>query len=173
MATFQASLKTLSTAQVALPELVANMNKYACSNSQGGLRFTTAFLAEYDAARRTFTYINAGHNNPILRRSSGLIERLGVGGLPLGIQPEAKYESASVTLAPNDWLIIFTDGLVEAENAHQEEYGETRTLNTIAAGAACTPAEMLNRLMAEVDLFVGSTPQHDDVTCLLVKAENL
>ncbi|MGA7301545.1 MAG: PP2C family protein-serine/threonine phosphatase [Candidatus Sulfotelmatobacter sp.] len=171
MATFQASLKTLSTAQVALPELVANMNKYACSNSQGGLRFTTAFLSEYDAARRIFTYINAGHNNPILRRSTGLIERLDVGGLPLGIQAEAKYESASVALAPGDWLIIFTDGLVEAENANQDEYGETRLLSAIAAGAAGTPAEMLNRLMAELDLFVGNTPQHDDVTCLLVKAE--
>jgi len=100
MATFQASLKTLSTAQVALPELVANMNRYACSNSQGGLRFTTAFLAEYDAAHRVFNYINAGHNAPILRRSNGLIERLDVGGLPIGIQSDAKYESASVPLAP-------------------------------------------------------------------------
>jgi len=172
MATFQASLKTLSTAQVPLEELVANMNKYACSNSQGGLRFTTAFLSEYDATRRIFTYINAGHNNPILRRASGLIERLDVGGLPLGIQPEAKYESASVALAPGDWLIIFTDGLVEAENANQNEYGETRLLGAIAAGAATTPSEMLKRLMAELDLFVGNTPQHDDVTCLLVKAEN-
>jgi hypothetical protein len=171
MATFQASLKTLSTAQVALPELVANMNKYACSNSQGGLRFTTAFLSEYDPARRVFTYINAGHNHPILRRSNGLIERLDVGGLPIGIQSEAKYESASVALAPGDWLIIFTDGLVEAENAHQDEYSETRLLGAIAAGAASTPAEMLDRLMAELDLFVGNTPQHDDVTCLLVKAE--
>jgi sigma-B regulation protein RsbU (phosphoserine phosphatase) len=173
MATFQASLKTLSTAQVALPELVANMNKYACSNSQGGLRFTTAFLSEYDAARRVFIYINAGHNNPILRRGNGSIERLDVGGLPLGIQSEAVYESASVALAPGDWLIIFTDGLVEAENAHQEEYGETRLLGAIAAGAAGTPGEMLNRLMSELDLFVGATPQHDDVTCLLIKAENL
>jgi phosphoserine phosphatase RsbU/P len=173
MATFQASLKTLSTAQVALPELVANMNKYACSNSRGGLRFTTAFLAEYDAARHVFTYINAGHNNPILRRATGLVERLDVGGLPLGIQAEAQYESASVAIAPGDWLVIFTDGLVEAENAHQDEYGETRLLSTIAAGAPSTPAEMLHRLMAELDLFVGSTPQHDDVTCLLVKAENL
>jgi phosphoserine phosphatase RsbU/P len=171
MATLQASLKTLSTAQVALPELVADMNKYACSNSQGGLRFTTAFLAEYDASRRTFHYINAGHNNPILRRANGSIERLDVGGLPLGIQPDAKYESASVTLAPGDWLIIFTDGLVEAENARQEEYGEDRLLSVIGAAATSTPAEMLNRLMAEVDLFVGATPQHDDVTCLLVKAE--
>src|SRR5579859_5855139 len=100
MATLQASLKTLSTAQVALPELVANMNKYACSNSQGGLRFTTAFLAEYDVARQVFTYINAGHNNLILRRSSGTLERLDVGGLPLGIQAEATYESASVALSP-------------------------------------------------------------------------
>ncbi len=171
MATFQASLKTLSTAQVALPELVANMNKYACSNSQGGLRFTTAFLSEYDSARRVFTYINAGHNNPIVRRANGLIERLDVGGLPLGIQPEAKYESASVALAPGDWLVIFTDGVVEAENARQDEYGETRLLAAIGAGAAGTPAEMLNRLMAELDLFVGNTPQHDDVTCMLVKAE--
>jgi phosphoserine phosphatase RsbU/P len=170
MATLQASLKTLSTAQVALPELVANMNKYACSNSQGGLRFTTAFLAEYDSARRTFYYINAGHNNPILRRANGSIERLDIGGLPLGILPDAKYEAGSVTLAPGDWLIIFTDGLVEAENARQEEYGETRFLSVINAAAATTPAEMLNRLMAEVDLFVGQTPQHDDVTCLLVKA---
>src|ERR1700692_1477622 len=171
MATFQASLKTLSTAQVALPELVANMNKYACSNSQGGLRFTTAFLAEYDTARRIFTYINAGHNTPILRRSSGLIERLDVGGLPIGIQAEATYESASVALAPGDWLIIFTDGLVEAVNANDDEFDEPRLLSALVAGVSTTPKELLERLMANLDLFVGSTPQHDDVTCLLVKAE--
>jgi phosphoserine phosphatase RsbU/P len=170
MATFQASLKTLSTAQVPLPELAANMNKYACSNSQGGLRFTTAFLAEYDAGRRVFSYINAGHNNPILRRSNGLIERLDVGGLPIGIMPDAQYESASVALNPGDWLIIFTDGLVEAENSAQDEYGETRLLAAIEAGAGSTPPQMLNRFLAELDLFVGTTPQHDDVTCLLIKA---
>ena len=172
MATFQASLKTLSTAQVALPELASNMNRYACSNSQGGLRFTTAFLAEYDPVRRTLDYINAGHNTPILRRASGQIERLDVGGLPFGIQPEAKYDSATVTLAPGDWLIIFTDGLVEAENAQQAEYGEARLLTAIEAGKSVEPAEMLKRLMAEVDLFVGNTPQHDDVTCLLLKSES-
>jgi len=172
MATFQASLKTLSTAQVALPELASNMNRYACSNSQGGLRFTTAFLAEYDPVHRSVDYINAGHNNPILRRASGQIERLDVGGLPFGIMPEAKYDSATVTLAPGDWLIIFTDGLVEAENAQQAEYGEARLLTAIDAGKSVEPAEMLKRLMAEVDLFVGNTPQHDDVTCMLLKAES-
>jgi sigma-B regulation protein RsbU (phosphoserine phosphatase) len=172
MATFQASLKTLSTAQVALPELASNMNRYACSNSQGGLRFTTAFLAEYDPVRCTVNYINAGHNNPILRRANGQIERLDVGGLPFGILPDAKYDSATVTLAPGDWLIIFTDGLVEAENARQEDYGETRLLTAIEAGKSVEPQEMLKRLMAEVDLFVGNTPQHDDVTCMLLKSES-
>ncbi len=172
MATFQASLKTLSTAQVALPELAANMNRYACGNSQGGLRFTTAFLAEYDPVNRTVHYINAGHNNPILRRANGQIERLDVGGLPFGILPDAKYESATITLAPGDWLIIFTDGLIEAENAGQDEYGEARLLAAIEAGQSVEPAEMLKRMLAEVDLFVGNTPQHDDVTCLLLKSEN-
>jgi phosphoserine phosphatase RsbU/P len=170
MATFQASLKTLSTAQVALPELAANMNRYACTNSQGGLRFTTAFLAEYDAARRTFDYINAGHNNPILRRAGGAIERLDVGGLPLGIQPDVQYVSATVTLAPGDWLIIFTDGLVEAVNARDEDYGEARVLAVLESGKSGSPADLLKRLMSELDVFVGNTPQHDDVTCMLLKA---
>jgi phosphoserine phosphatase RsbU/P len=171
MATFQASLKTLSTAQVALPELASNMNRYACTNSQGGLRFTTAFLAEYDPVRRTVDYINAGHNNPILRRASGQIERLDVGGLPFGIQPEVKYQTATVTLAPGDWLIIFTDGLVEAENSLQQEYGEARLVTALEAGKSFEPGELLKRLMTELDLFVGTTPQHDDVTCMLLKSE--
>jgi phosphoserine phosphatase RsbU/P len=171
MATFQASLKTLSTAQVALPELAANMNRYACTNSQGGLRFTTAFLAEYDPVQRTLDYINAGHNNPILLRANGSVERLDVGGLPYGILPEVKYQAGTVSLLPGDWLVIFTDGLVEAENARQEDYGEGRLLNVIQAAKSLSPAELLKRLIAELDLFVGTTPQHDDVTCMLLKSE--
>jgi len=171
MATFQASLKTLSTAQVPLAELASNMNRYACSNSQGGLRFTTAVLAEYDSANRSFHYINAGHNNPILRRADGRIERLDVGGLPFGIMPEVKYETATVTLAPKDWLVVFTDGLVEAINTSDEEYGEMRLLSAIEAAKLSTPNEMLKHLMSELDLFVGNTPQHDDVTCMLLKSE--
>jgi sigma-B regulation protein RsbU (phosphoserine phosphatase) len=171
MATFQASLKTLSTAQLPLPELAANMNRYACTNSQGGLRFTTAFLAEYDPVRRRLDYINAGHNNPILRRASGEVERLDVGGLPFGIMPDMKYQAGTVILAPGDWLVIFTDGLIEAENTHQDDYGEARLLNLIEASTSISPAELLKRLMAALDLFVGNTPQHDDVTCMLLKSE--
>src|SRR5215470_4690280 len=99
MATFQASLKTLSATPCSIQQLAEALNRYACGNSQGGLRFTTAFLAEYDPASRTLNYVNAGHNNPILRRAQGMIERLDRGGLPLGIQPQVRYERGSVPLS--------------------------------------------------------------------------
>jgi sigma-B regulation protein RsbU (phosphoserine phosphatase) len=170
MATFQASLKTLSETSCSLGDLVAGMNHYACTNSQSGLRFTTAFLAEFDPANRSLTYINAGHNAPILRRSSGAIERLSNGGLPLGMWADKTYEAGNVILQPGDWLVIFTDGVVEAVNGRDEEYGEQRMLNVLQAGVAANPEELLRRVMGDLDTFVGQTPQHDDVTCMLVKA---
>jgi sigma-B regulation protein RsbU (phosphoserine phosphatase) len=170
MATFQASLKTLSETSCSLADLVTGMNHYACTNSQSGLRFTTAFLAEFDPVSRTLTYINAGHNAPILRRSTGAIERLTNGGLPLGMWPDKSYQAGDVTLQPGDRLVIFTDGVVEAVNASDEEYGEQRLLNVLQAGVTATPDELLRRVMSDLDAFVGPTPQHDDVTCMLVKA---
>lgn len=170
MATFQASLKTLSATPCSLIELVMGMNRYACCNSQGGLRFTTAFVAEFNPTTRVLQYINAGHNTPILRRNSAAIERLGVGGVPLGIQQDAAYAAAEVTLAPGDWLVIFTEGLVEAENQVAEPYGEDRLLSVLQTGVTSTPDVMLQRMIAEVNSFVGSTPQHDDITCIVIKA---
>jgi len=169
MATFQASLKTLSSTACSLPELIAGMNRYACSNSQGGLRFTTAFIAEFDPISRVLNYINAGHNNPILRRSSGTIERLQAGGVPLGIQPDAIYASGEVVLASGDWLVIFTDGIVEAVNQFAEEYGENRLLAVLRAGTSASPDTLLQRMIADVNAFVGPTPQHDDITCMVIK----
>jgi sigma-B regulation protein RsbU (phosphoserine phosphatase) len=170
MATFQASLRTLSNTPSSLVELVGGMNQYACSNSQSGLRFITGFLAEYEPATRTLTYINAGHNQPLLRRASGLIERLDVGGVPFGIKADAVYEAGVVTMAAGDWLVVFTDGVVEAVNEANAEYGEERLMSILHAGADASPATMLSRTMADLDLFVGNTPQHDDITFLLIKA---
>lgn len=168
MATFQASLKTLSATPCPLADLVGRMNHYVCTNSQSGLRFTTAFLGEYDPDSRMLSYINAGHNAPILRRESGAIERLQAGGLPLGIQDESAYETGQTLLAPNDWLVVFTDGVVEAVNYRDEEYGETRLLSVLNAGISSPPAKLLSRIMVDLDFFVGTTPQHDDITCMLV-----
>ncbi len=169
MATFQASFKTLSSTPCALTDLVGRMNQYACTNSQQGRRFTTAFLAELDPASRILEHVNAGHNAPIVRRQSGAVEHLDVGGVPLGILEGALYQSGKVTLESGDWLIVFTDGVVEAENQRTDEYGEPRFLNVIHSGARLSASQLLNSIMADLDRFVGDAPQHDDVTCLVLK----
>ena len=169
MATFQASLRTLSTSGIALAELVAGVNRYACSNSQGGVRFTTAFFAELDPATGNVVYINAGHNVPILRKTSGAVERLETGGVPVGIFADALYQVGTTRLEGGDWVVIFTDGVVEAVNAKDEEYGEAELIRQVDRGSGSAPADLLRTLLVELDRYVGNTPQHDDITCLLLK----
>ncbi|HYV75162.1 MAG TPA: PP2C family protein-serine/threonine phosphatase [Candidatus Binatia bacterium] len=170
MATIQSSLKTLAAAPLTLSELVQRMNVYACSNSQNGRRFTTAFVADYDPATRTMVYVNAGHNPPILRRRSGAIERLQAGGIPLGILETTPYAADSVVFEEGDWLVVFTDGVVEAENINREEYGEQRLLLVVQMGAELASEQLLGNITSDLDRFVGGAPQHDDVTCMLVKS---
>ncbi|PYV13869.1 MAG: serine/threonine protein phosphatase [Acidobacteria bacterium] len=169
MATFQASLRTLAMSPSSLAVLARGLNDYACGQNIGGTRFTTAFLAELDPATHALTYVRAGHNLPVLARASGAIERLETGGLPFGIRPGTVYEAGTGTLAPGDLLVMFTDGLVEAENESGEEYGEARMLQTLAERPSAGAREMLKALMASVDGFVGPARQHDDITCMLVR----
>lgn len=169
MATFQASLKTLAGTASSLTDLASRMNKYACGNSQNGRRFTTTFIAEYDPASRGLIYVNAGHNPPILRRRTGAIERLEAGGIPLGILEDAPYESGTVRLESGDWLVIFTDGVTEAENGRAEEYGEARLLAMLWANLAAAPQALLNAIMLDTDRFTAGAPQHDDITLMLLR----
>jgi serine phosphatase RsbU (regulator of sigma subunit) len=169
MATFQASLHTLATASLALPDLVEALNNYACAHSLGGLRFTTAFLADLEPEARALTYVSAGHNAPILRRASGQIERLEAGGLPLGIARGARHNYGNATLSSGDLLVIFTDGVVEAQNSTGEQYGEPRLLQLLSSPPASSAGDDLRRLMASVDTFVGTARQHDDITCLVLR----
>lgn len=170
MATFQASLKTLSSKPGTVTELASSINRYACSNSQEGRRFTTAVIAEYDPRLRRLAYVNAGHNSPILLRRNGSVERLSVGGVPIGVMDSAPYQSGEVTLEPGDWLVAFTDGVIEAENSQQQEYGEERFLTMLRWGSSLAPALLLQHLMADIDRFEANAPQHDDITCMLLRA---
>ena len=168
-ATLQASLRTLAALPGSLTELVGQVNRYACEQSLQGRRFTTAFVAELEPATGTLTYVNAGHNWPVLRRASGAIERLEAGGLPLGINAASRYQNGETRLTSGDLLLIFTDGLVEAEEAHAEEYGEQRMLDVVGAAGHLQSAETLRRLMSSVDAFVGLMRQHDDITCVALR----
>jgi len=170
MATIQASLRTLCMTPGPLTELVERMNQYACTNSQNGRRFTTAFVAEYWPESHELHYVNAGHNAPILRRPSGATEELRTGGLPLGVMERTRYESGTVKLERGDLLAAFTDGLVEAENARSEEYGGPRFLSVLQANAHAAANVILSSVLFDINRFVGTAPQHDDVTVLLLKA---
>ena len=169
MATLQASLRTLAGMCASPLDLVQRLNRYCCEQNIGGKRFTTAFLAQYDPQTRQLTYVNAGHNWPVLRRASGGIERLETGGMPLGLMPNAHYESAQISLAPGDLLVVFTDGLVEAENFEEQEYGEPRMFAALAMCPDASASEVLRNLMTSADQFTGAASQHDDITCLIMR----
>ena len=168
-ATLQASLRTLAAQPGSLTELVDRVNRYACQQNLGGQRFTTAFLAELEPATGALTYINAGHNWPMLRRTSGAIERFEAGGLPLGILATRSYHSGTTELRPGDLLLIFTDGIIEAEDGQEREYGEERLLDLMRGLGEPGAKDAVHRLMSSVDAFVGLARQHDDITCLVVK----
>ena len=170
MATLQASLRTIASEGASVEDLVARLNRYACAHSLEGRRFTTAVLGEYEPERRRLTYVNAGHNAPILRRADGELVSLEVGGLPLGIGLNSTYETSSVELRPGDALIFFTDGVVEAFNQSGEEFGNQRWLGAIRGLRDWTAQQTLQFLMRRVDEFVGATRQADDITCLVFRS---
>jgi sigma-B regulation protein RsbU (phosphoserine phosphatase) len=171
MATLQASLRTIAGEGAPLGELVVRLNHYASAHSLDGRRFTTAVLAEYDPATRQLAYVNAGHNPPILRRAGGETEKLEAGGLPLGIDGSATFETAAMELRPGDALIFYTDGVIEAFNDKSEEFGNDRWLNAIRALPDWGAQESLEFLMKPVDAFVGFTRQSDDITCLVFRCK--
>jgi len=170
MATLQASLRTIAGENAALADLVARLNRYACAHSLNGLRFTTAVLGEYNPVSRRLVYVNAGHNAPILRHSNGALESLEVGGLPLGIRSDEKYQTASLVLTPGDTLVFFTDGVVEAFNEVGEEFGNARWLEAIRNLPDWNAQESLKFLMKKVDEYVLATRQSDDITCMVFRS---
>jgi phosphoserine phosphatase RsbU/P len=171
MATLQASLRTIAGEGASLADLVTRLNRYACAHSLDGRRFTTAVLAEYEPATGRLSYVNAGHNAPILRRTNGDMEKLDIGGVPLGIHSAAAYESSVKDLRPGDALIFFTDGVVEAFDESGVEFGNDRWLAAIRALPEVTAQDSLQFLMTRVDAFVGATRQSDDITCMIFRAK--
>ena len=173
MATFQASLSALAETPATLDQIVVGLDRYCRAHSLEGRRFTTAFLAEVNPKTREMIFVNAGHNDPILRRASGQIERLSTGGPPFGLplftDEPVPYPSGRIQLQPGDLLFIFTDGVVEAVNDAGDEYGEARLLPRIQTAPPESSDQTLKRVMADVNTFVGYARQHDDITCLVLR----
>ena len=176
MASLQASLRSEATrAPENLAAAVGNINRlvYEASSSN---RYATFFYGQYDPALGRFDFVNAGHNPPMLFHYPGgkdAVTRLEPGGTVVGLLEDAGYEQGSVMLGAGDVLVFFTDGISEAMNLEDEEWGEDRlmetTRSTLLHSACCPAQELLSRLFEAATGFAGDAPQHDDMTLVVLR----
>lgn len=155
----------------AVARKVTNINKQLCQSTESN-RFATLFLALYEDRTRTLRYSNAGHNAALVVRADGRAERLTRGGMMVGAFDWAEYEEASTQLGPGDLLLIFSDGLSEAENESGEEYGEERIAAFTIEHRELTAHDLRRALFEEVDRWSGEKERGDDQTLLIVKAKD-
>jgi len=172
MSGVQATLRVLS-AEPAIPLslLVSKMNHFLYG-STGSSSYATFFYAQIDQRGRNLRYVNAGHNPPYVLRVDGAsmaIEELSVGGTVIGMFPQARYEEGSVDLRPGDVLMVFTDGVPEALNPHEEEFGEERLKCVLRQVVSLPVEEMVSRISQELENWIQDAAQYDDLTFVLMK----
>jgi phosphoserine phosphatase RsbU/P len=169
-ASLQGALRSLTSRSTDGPAAVVeelNTQMHALTEDY---RFATLFWAVFDEARRKLAYVNAGHNPPMLLRRDGAIERLGVGGPPLGVLGAASYQSGTATLSSGDLLLIFTDGVTEAVNTSEEEFGDARLETVLRETSQAPVARVCDRVLTAVASFEDGQPQKDDITLVAARA---
>jgi phosphoserine phosphatase RsbU/P len=166
MALLQGSLRTLLSAGLRGADLMRTLNAHLHANIPSN-RLITLFYAEYDPFTGSLRYVNGGHNAPFVLRPGG-VERLPATGVALGIVPDAVYDVLETTLVPGDRLFLFTDGITEAFDASEQEYGEERLKARLLAQAGLAPPQLIESVREDVLLFCGNVRPRDDMTMMLV-----
>ncbi len=151
-----------------LAELMLEVNRLTYSTTDGD-KYATLFYGVYDDTTRTLSYVNAGHNPPLLVRADDTTERLEATGMVIGLMPDAQFTQESLQLRVGDTLVLFTDGLTEAVNPNGEEFGDARLEQLVRRHRRLRPAELETLIMKEVDGFKGVAPQQDDVTLVVAQ----
>lgn len=153
-------------------ELAAYVNDLLCGRTAEN-RYVTLFWGSIDTTANTLRYVNAGHLPPLLfrRGPAGVaVERLEEGGPVLGLLPGVGYRTGETELAAGDILVAFSDGLSEAANAQDEEFGVDRVIEAVRPLAGRPPADVLDAVLTSVRAFIGSEPLRDDLCVLVVRA---
>jgi hypothetical protein len=167
MALLQGSLRTLLTAGLRSCEVMAKLNAHLYANIPSN-RLVTLFYAELDPATGALLYVNAGHNPPLLARSSGAIERFPATAVALGVVSETPFEAGEVRLEAGDRLLLYTDGVTEAENALDEEYGEGRLIRFLETHRGDSDRGLLDGVLANVLLHGQGVRPRDDMTLMVL-----
>jgi sigma-B regulation protein RsbU (phosphoserine phosphatase) len=175
MASLQASLRShAGRGSLDLAALMSEIHTlvYEASSSN---RYATLFYAEYEPGTRGLSYVNAGHNFPVLLRAQGdgvTVVRLETGGTVVGLLKNPSYQQATVTLEPGDVLVAYTDGVSEAMNASEEEWGEESLIAAAKSCAGRTAEEIAHYILGAADRFVAGASQFDDMTLVVLKVLN-
>ena len=169
MANLQASLHALSASNIGIGEMVSRINNLIYQNTALD-KFITFFYGELDTNKNTFTYCNAGHNPPYRVDKNGNTVELMVGGIVLGMMKNQVFETATVVIKPGDRIVMFTDGITEAMNEKEEEFGEGRLKKLIQKYPDISSQKLMDKVISEVKEFSSGVPQNDDITLIVLKA---
>ncbi|MDQ2839442.1 MAG: PP2C family protein-serine/threonine phosphatase, partial [Acidobacteriota bacterium] len=176
MASLRASLRgmTLEGGSHNLARLMGNVNQLVFEASASN-RYATFFFSVFDSKSRELSYVNAGHNPPVILRHSHdgapALMYLDAGGPVVGLLRDLPYQEQSIALAAGDILIAYTDGISEAMTIEDEEWGEERMIAAAQAARNSSAQEIVAEIFRAVDEFTEGAPQHDDMTLLVFKLE--
>jgi len=169
MSSLQARVQVLFDDPQDLAALVTRLNRIITSNCPSN-RFITFFIGILDPKTGDFTYVNAGHNPPLVAHADGSVEKLEGTGLILGILPIATYTQKTCNLAPGDALLLFSDGVSEPVRPDSdEEFGEDRLAQSLAKLRDQDSQSIIDTINQEVREFTGGLPLPDDITLVVAK----
>lgn len=177
MSNMQATLRALLGRVPTLVELASRTNELLHATTPSN-KFVTAVLLELEPKTGTIKYVNAGHGDCLLLRHNGEVERLEATGLPLGMMPpemlamlDKNYEERQLQLQTGDLLLLYSDGVTEAYDESENEWGDERLLACLRPFADAPVQAIVTEIFEEIDRFAGAAPQHDDITLLILKRE--
>jgi phosphoserine phosphatase RsbU/P len=170
MSSLHAAIHAQSASHDSLVATISAVNRYLADNIPAN-RFVTLFYAELDPESGALSFLNAGHNPPLIVHSAGTVEQLASGGLPLGIKPNAEYREGRTQLQPGDVLVIYSDGVTEAVSPTGEEFGPTRLYEVVSRNIEASAAGIRDRIESSLTKFAQGTSAADDITLVIVKRQ--
>lgn len=170
MSSLHAAIHAQTGSHGTLVETISAVNNYLADNIPPN-RFVTLFYAELDPESGALSFLNAGHNPPLIVHAAGTVEQLAAGGLPLGIRPNAEYREGRTQLQLGDVLVVYSDGVTEAASPSGEEFGPTRLYEVVSRNVDASAAGIRDRIESALTKFSQGTQAADDITLVIVKRQ--
>jgi len=168
MANLQATLRGQATLDISCKQCVQRSNKLMFQSTDSK-KFATLFYGVLDVKNHQIIYCNAGHDNPYMVMQDKKIIRLNRGGVVLGFVPEFSFEEDTIAIESGSILVIYSDGITEAMNTQEQEFGEERLADVITGHMAESSESIIQHILGAVNTHIGDMPQMDDMTLLIIK----